>query len=81
MAKIGDQVQVLSARVGQLPREGTVTGVNGTMLRVMWSTGEESTLVPGAGSTLVIPKHRGSTAATKKVAKTPAKATAKTSRR
>jgi hypothetical protein len=59
MAKIGDQVQVPSKRVGQLPREGIVTGVSGTMLRMKWSTGEESTLVPGAGSVVVIPKVRG----------------------
>ena len=59
MAKIGDQVQVPSKRVGQLPREGIVTGVSGTMLRMKWSTGEESTLVPGAGSVVVIPRVRG----------------------
>jgi hypothetical protein len=76
MAKVGDQVQVPSKRVGQLPREGIVTGVSGTMLRMKWSTGEESTLVPGAGSVVVIPKVRGASATTRgtKVAKTPGKA-------
>jgi hypothetical protein len=79
VAKIGDQVQVPSKRVGQLPREGIVTGVSGTMLRMKWSTGEESTLVPGAGSVVVIPKVRAasrSASATKgstKAGKTPAK--------
>ena len=75
MAKIGDLVQVSSTRVGQLPREGTVTGVSGAMLRMKWSTGEESTLVPGAGSVVVIPKVRRVSATTgTKVAKVPAKA-------
>jgi hypothetical protein len=65
MANVGDQVQISSGRVGQLPREGIVTGVSGVMLRVKWSTGEESTLIPGAGSTVVIPKvRRASTSAT-----------------
>jgi hypothetical protein len=68
VAKVGDQVQVTSTRVGQLPREGIVTGVTGAMLRMKWSTGEESTLIPGAGSVVVIPKVRraaGSTTNTK----------------
>ena len=75
MAKVGDQVQVSSPRVGQVPREGIVTDVTGAMLRVKWSTGEESTLVPGAGSTFVIPKVRtiSSTATGTKAAKAPAK--------
>ena len=69
MTKVGDHVQVPSKRVGQLPREGVVTGVSGTMLRMKWSTGEESTLVPGAGSVVVIPKVRGASSATTKATK------------
>ncbi len=72
MAKVGDQVQVSSPRVGQLPREGIVTGVTGAMFRVRWSTGEESTLVPGAGSTFVKPKVRSVSGITK-AAKAPAR--------
>ena len=38
---------LLSTKVGQAPRDGVVTGVIGQLLRIKWSTGEESTVVPG----------------------------------
>ena len=59
MAQVGDRVQVSSPRVGQAPREGVVAGVSGALLRVRWSTGEESSLVPGAGSVTIIASRRG----------------------
>ena len=58
MAVVGDRVQVPSKRVGQLPREGVVTGVSGGLLRVEWSTGEESTITPASGSLLVVGRVR-----------------------
>jgi hypothetical protein len=51
-----------------------VTGVTGSLLRIRWSTGEESTMIPGPGSLAVIGKVKKS--AGKKVA-APAKATTK----
>jgi len=51
---------VESTKVGQTPREGVVTGVVGHLLRIKWSTGEESTVVPGPGSVAVIGKVRKS---------------------
>lgn len=57
MAVAGDRMQVPARKVGDAPREGVVTGVVGSLLRVQWSTGEESTFVPSMGS-LVHPTVR-----------------------
>ena len=54
MAAVGDRVQVPSKRVGQPPRDGVVTGVSGGLLRVTWSGGEESTIMPSMGSLFVV---------------------------
>ncbi len=59
MAVVGDRVQVPSKRVGQTPREGIVTGVSGALLRVTWSGGEESTIMPSMGSLVVVGRARG----------------------
>ncbi|MHB1488208.1 MAG: DUF1918 domain-containing protein [Acidimicrobiales bacterium] len=56
MADIGDRVQVPSSKLGQPPRDGVVTGVTGHLVRVKWSSGEESTVVPAVGSLVVIGK-------------------------
>jgi hypothetical protein len=58
MAAVGDRVQVPSKRVGQAPRDGVVTGVSGSLLRVTWSGGEESTIFPSMGSLVVVGKVR-----------------------
>jgi hypothetical protein len=60
MAVVGDRVQVPSRKVGEAPREGVVTGVTGSLLRVRWSTGEESTVVSSMGSLAVVGKQLGS---------------------
>jgi hypothetical protein len=60
MAVVGDRVQVPSKRVGEAPRDGVVTGVTGLLLRVRWSTGEVSTVVPSMGSLTVVGKQSGS---------------------
>ena len=60
MAVVGDRVLVPSAKVGESPRDGVVTGVTGSLLRVRWSTGEESTFVPSMGSLAVVGKQSGS---------------------
>lgn len=59
MAVVGDRVQIPSKRVGQTPREGVVTGVSGALLRVAWSGGEESTIMPSMGSLVVVGRARG----------------------
>jgi len=73
MASIGDRVLVPTRKIGAAPREGVVTGVTGSLLRVRWSTGEESTILPSMGSIEVIGKTRSPTA--KKAAKLAAKPT------
>ena len=60
MAVVGDRVLVPSTKVGESPRDGVVTGVTGSLLRVRWSTGEESTFVPSMGSLAVVGKQSGS---------------------
>jgi orotidine-5'-phosphate decarboxylase len=58
MAVVGERVQISSRKVGEAPRDGVVTGVTGSLLRVRWSTGEESTVVPSMGSLAVVGKTR-----------------------
>jgi len=53
-ASVGDKVRVLPSKSGQPPREGVVTGITGSMLRVRWSTGEESSFIPGPGAVTVV---------------------------
>lgn len=72
MAEIGDRVRMSATRVGQAPRQGVVTAVSGGLLGIRWSTGEESTLVPGPGTLTVIGKTRASSG---KKAATPTKGT------
>jgi len=60
MAVVGDRILVSSKKVGESPRDGVVTGVIGSLLRVRWSTGEESTFVPSMGSLAVVGKQSGS---------------------
>jgi Domain of unknown function (DUF1918) len=80
MPEVGDRVRVESSKVGQPLREGVVTEVLGHLLRVRWSTGEESTFTPGPGSVTVVgkatvraskktPNKKTDTAFTKKTAK------------
>jgi hypothetical protein len=71
MAAVGDRVQVPSKRVGQAPRDGVVTGVSGSLLRVTWSSGEESTIFPSMGSLVVVGRARITKSAS--TAKAPAK--------
>jgi hypothetical protein len=59
MAVVGDRVQISSRKVGEAPRDGVVTGVTGSLLRVRWSTGEESTVVPSMGSLALVGKQSG----------------------
>jgi len=84
MPDVGDRVRIESRKLGQAVREGVVTGVVGHMLRVQWSTGEESTFMPGPGSVTVVGKTRSKTgkkpSGKKGAAKKPAPAKKKASR-
>jgi len=72
MPHIGDRVRIAPTKVGGSPRDGVVTGVVGRLLRIKWSTGEESTVAPGPGSVAVVGQVRKSPA---KKATVPAKST------
>jgi hypothetical protein len=50
MTEVGSRVVVESEKVGIPPRSGVVVGVEGTMLRVHWDDGAESSFVPAWGS-------------------------------
>jgi hypothetical protein len=60
MPEVGDRVRVALAKVGRAPREGVVTGAVGRLLRIKWSTGEESIVVPGPGAITVTGKVEAS---------------------
>jgi hypothetical protein len=62
MPGVGDRVRIESTKVGQAPRDGVVIAVIGQLLRIKWSTGEESTVAPGPGAVAVIAKMRASDA-------------------
>jgi hypothetical protein len=66
---MGDRVRFESTKVGQVPRDGVVTGVDGELLHIEWSTGGESSLVPGAGSITIVGKALGKTAAKRTIKK------------
>jgi hypothetical protein len=79
MPKVGDRVRLSSGKAPD--REGIVTAVTGSILRVRWPSGEESTVVPAPGTLTVLtmpPTARPARAAPKRVApkKTAAKKTA-----
>jgi hypothetical protein len=69
-------------KVDQPPREGVVTSVSGALLHIKWSTGEETTMIPGPGSLAVIGKVREASAkkAPAKVTKSARKTTKKSTR-
>jgi hypothetical protein len=66
---IGDRVRFESTKVGQAPRDGVVTAVDGELLHIEWSTGGESSLVPGAGSITIVGKVSDKTAAKRSIEK------------
>lgn len=50
MAQVDDRVQMVAPKLGGHVREGVVTAVTGSLLRIKWSTGEESTVTSTTGS-------------------------------
>ena len=79
MPGIGDRVRFESTKVGQVPRDGVVTAVDGALLHIEWLTGGESSLVPGAGSITIVGKVSGKTAAKRTTKKRAARKAAKKS--
>ena len=52
MVIVGDRVRLSSGKA--VEREGIVIAVTGTMLRVRWPSGEETTVVPAPGTLAVL---------------------------
>ena len=79
MPKVGERVRLASRKVGQDPRIGVITAVRGQMISVRWSSGEESSIVPGPGTLTVVGRAtvRKKAAATKKKPAPPRKKTTK----
>ena len=74
MVKVGDRIRLSS---GKGPyRDGVVAAVTGSMVRVRWSSEEETTVIPAPGTLTVLapsgdqasPAVRGERAATKEAA-------------
>ena len=54
MVRARDRVVVESEKVGEAPRTGVVTAVEGRLLKIMWDRGGETAMVPAAGNLHVI---------------------------
>ena len=52
MVKTGDRIRLSSTKGPN--REGVVTAVTGSLVRLRWPSGEESTVVPAPGTLTVL---------------------------
>jgi hypothetical protein len=60
MVEVGARVEVESEKVGTQPRGGVVIAVQGSLVRVRWDDGHETSFVPAAGSLRLIDRsHTG----------------------
>lgn len=67
MVKVGDRIRLSSARGPD--REGVVTVVTGSMIRVRWPAGQETTVIPAPGTlTVLAPSKKRAPKATRKPA-------------
>jgi hypothetical protein len=55
MPKVGDRVVVEGSKVGGSRREGTLTQVVGSLIKIRWVDGGETLMAPGAGSIQFLP--------------------------
>ena len=53
MVEVGDRIRLSSMKGAD--REGLVTAVTGSLVRVRWPSGEETTVVPAPGTLSVLP--------------------------
>jgi len=54
MVEVGDVIEITTRKVGQAARKGTVKTVQGALITVVWDSGDETRLIPAAGSLTVI---------------------------
>src|SRR5258708_21538408 len=71
MPVVGDRVEVLPSKGGQVPRRGLVTGLSGSLITVRWDSGEETRLVPGPGAMRVVDSGQGRVAAPRRRTSSP----------
>lgn len=57
MLKTGDRIRLSSTRGPN--REGVVTAVTGSLVRLRWPSGEETTVVPAPGTLTVLTATEG----------------------
>ena len=69
MVKVGDRIRLASTKGPD--RDGVVTAVTGTLLRVRWPSEEETTVIPAPGTLTVLAASdaKKDTAPTKKAAR------------
>ena len=67
MVNVGDRIRLSSAKGPD--REGVVTAVTGSMVRVRWPAGQETTVIPAPGTlTVLAPSKKRAPKATRKPA-------------
>ena len=78
MVKVGDRIRLASTKGAD--RDGVVTAVTGSLIRVRWPSGEETTVVPAPGTLTVLAASDAvvKTAGTKKAAGKKSATSAKT---
>jgi hypothetical protein len=76
MVKVGDRIRLSSGKGPN--REGVVTAVTGSMVRVRWSSGEETTVVPAPGTLTVLASAGDQAPAVRRERGAPKKAAPKT---
>jgi hypothetical protein len=54
MVKVKDRIEVESEKVGEPSRTGVVTEVTGSLVRIRWDNGSETSMVPGPGALRVV---------------------------
>jgi len=82
MVKVGDRIRLSSMKGPD--RDGVVTAVTGSLIRVRWPSGEETTVAPAPGTLTVLPAAgamKATTPTTKAAGKKSATATKTTSGR
>lgn len=67
MLKAGDRIRLSSTRGPH--REGVVTAVTGSLVRLRWPSGEETTVVPAPGTLTVLTATEGASPPAAKKAK------------
>ncbi len=58
MVQVGDVIEIVTRKIGQTVRRGKVKAVRGALITVAWDSGEETSLIPAAGSLTVVGSTR-----------------------